>query len=85
MKAWVTLHKAEVLLKSGEYTPTPRSSVSICQFNCPTCNMQAMISKRYHSINYLGEIHPMVMCPAKCGFSNWVLLENWVPDAQGQA
>jgi hypothetical protein len=44
-----------------------------------------MISKRYHSINYLGEIHPMVMCPAKCGFSNWVLLENWVPDAQGQA
>lgn len=89
MKDWVTLARVSSNPQAGEYAPAYKryshGTEIWCSWGCPTCQTILSIGKNYHTVNYLGEVYPMVACPRSCGFSNWVKLEDWVPEAQGQA
>jgi hypothetical protein len=91
MKAWVTLVRQpdSTQLKAGEYTQILKKHLYgdelWCHWRCPTCSAYLSIGKKYHIINYLGEVDPMVVCPKKCGFTSWVQLEDWLPEAMGKA
>lgn len=90
MKAWVTLKPGEAFkLQPGEYNQVLKKHLYgdevWCNWRCPTCEANLSISRKAHTVNYLGELTPMVMCPRKCGFSHWVILDEWVPESEGSA
>ena len=89
MKDWVVLQRTKGEPKSGEYAQVYKShpyGLEIwCTWVCPECVAKLSLGRKYHTINYLGEADPMVTCPKKCGFTRWIKLEDWIPEAMGNA
>ena len=44
-------------------------------FDCPKCGKPASITK--HNISMTGKVAPSVVCPYKCGFHEWIILDGW--------
>jgi hypothetical protein len=77
------------LLRPGEYMPGDNDLWVV--YKCPDCGFLTSLGKKFHQVNYNGEVYPNVTCPhkvgsgGKCSFSQTVALADWVPEAKGSA
>jgi len=77
-------------LRPGEYMQVLKTFVHgsrVCAIlRCPMCGELSSVGRLEHDVDHEGCIYPMNVCPhAPCKFSNWVQLENWIPEAKGKA
>jgi hypothetical protein len=72
-------------LRPGEYTQTSASTTGHCVVACPKCGTLAVILRHMHAVSWAGEVSPGVTCPGKCTLAAMIRLEDWVPEAKGQA
>lgn len=72
-------------LQTGEYLPA-KAATHWCIWKCPACGTLANITKRWHSVTHFGEITPAVRCPNnQCYHEDSYWLDDWIPEAKGQA
>ncbi len=65
--------------KSQWRTPTYFEDGSfIVMVGCPKCAKPISIeSPQHHEIDWYGVVHPSCVCPYKCGYHSWMVLERW--------
>lgn len=87
------LHKSKSIEKDklylGEYYQVVNQDMWAV-YKCPACGGVTTLGKKFHDVNYNGLVHPAVRCPHKvgadkCSFSDFLTLEEWVPEAKGSA
>lgn len=77
-------------LRPGDYFLSTHPDTWVI-YKCPKCGFVTSLSRKYHNINYNGDVSPSVRCPhklgggSKCEFKGTVELEGWIPKSEGNA
>lgn len=71
-------------LKAGEWRPLKRDDGSLtASIGCPTCGGRILLLA--HRIAVAGDVAPSVICPRRCGFHEFVILDQWGNDGEAQS
>lgn len=90
----ITFHKRErgyiTDAEPGEYLPLQKQKgygdVAWAAWGCPRCGEVLLISRNNHRVDVYGRVTPALRCITDgCKWIGKVFLDNWVPEAKGNA
>lgn len=73
--AWQTIPRGDVDLDKGVWKGGTYAGGRTALVSCPKCGQIASLS--YHEIDENGFVSPSVVCPAECGFHEYIHLSEW--------
>lgn len=62
----------------GQYHIGPDGYVMIC---CPQCKVLSPIKAPVHTIDDNGAVTPSVVCPMRCGYHKYIVLDGYPGDS----